>query len=192
MLKRREFIKSSVVVATAASTGILSANAHPLKGAQSQINFVLVDEEIEDSVLFAETLIECGARSFSIQEDIGRLWFGELGSAFTAGHAIAGLTSHTELMVCTQFARQCGARLLYEGAHDCRGADVLTHSLRADSRLQHLSATLAAADAAWPRVLAASLAGAPTNESQLCAVSCRSDTRRRPSNPGSLFSWVIA
>lgn len=193
MLKRREFLKHSVVVATAASTGMLSAgaNGNGSSMAEPRIHFVLVDEELEDSVAFANELIARGARGFAVQQDIGRLWFGELGDAFKSGHSLAGLTSHSELLVCAAFARQVGARVRFEGSHDCRGSELLTHSLRVGVNDQPLSTTLAVAETAWPQVLAAHV----TSLSKCDAMredSCRTTTRRTPTHPGSLFSWVIA
>ena len=192
MLKRREFLKTSALVATAASTGILAANAHgePLDPAHP-IHFVLVDEELEDSVAFAQELIARGAHAFSVQEDVGRLWFGELGAAFKAGHAIAGLTSHSELLVSAEFARQHGARIRFEGSHDCRGSDVLVHSLRLGRDDRPLSALLASADTAWPRMLASRMPSLSRCDA-LRDDSCRTTTRRAATHPGSLFSWVIA
>jgi hypothetical protein len=192
MLKRREFLKTSALVATAASTGILAANATggTLRPA-SEIQFVLVDEEFEDSVTFANELIARGARAFSVQQDVGRLWFGELGDAFAPGNALAGLTSHTELLVCTAFARERGARIRFEGSHDCRGSDVLTHCLRVGVEDQHFSASLAAAGESWPRALALRV----TNLSRcnaLCVDQTLTTTRRSATHPGSLYSWVIA
>jgi hypothetical protein len=193
MLKRREFLKTSAIVATAASTGILTAQASggPASLAHAPIHFVLVDEEFEDSVVFANTLIEQGARAFSVQEDVGRLWFGELGTLFRPGQTIAGLTSHTDLMVCSSFARQHGARLRFEGSHDCRGGDELTHSLRISADEPAISAALASAGVAWPQVLAARVTSL-TKCDTLRDDRCRTTTRRSETHPGSLFSWVIA
>jgi hypothetical protein len=193
MLKRREFLKTSALVATAASTGILHAQAEPTRapGPIQRIHFVLVDEELEDSIAFAQELTARGAHAFSVQEDIGRLWFGKLGAAFKSGHVIAGLTSHSELLVSAEFARQRGARIRFEGAHDCRGSDTLVHSLRLGAQNESLSSVLVSADAAWPRALAARLPTLSRCEA-LRDESCSTTTRRTATHPGSLFSWVIA
>jgi hypothetical protein len=192
MLKRREFLKTSALVATAASTGILSANAPAdVQPRISPIQFVLVDEDFEDSVMFANELIAHGARAFSVREDIGRLWFGELGNVFATGNAVAGLTSHTELLVCASFARERGARIRFEGSHDCRGSEVLTHSLRIGVEDQRFSASLASAQEDWPRALALRAMNLSRCDA-LCTDSAVTTTRRSPSHPGSLYSWVIA
>lgn len=193
MLKRRDFLKTSAVVATAASTGILNAHARPANEPASiqQIHFVLVDEELEDSIAFAQALTARGALAFSVQDDIGRLWFGELGAAFKPGHAIAGLTSHSELLVSAEFARQHGARIRFEGAHDCRGSDTLAHSLRLAAQDEALSAALVSADTAWPRVLASHLPDLAKCD-VMRVTSCSTSTQRTASHPGSLYSWVIA
>jgi hypothetical protein len=193
MLKRREFLKTSALVATAASTGILNAQAQPTSEPAKihHVHFVLVDEELEDSVAFGRELTARGAHAFSVQDDIGRLWFGELGAAFKPGHAIAGLTSHSELLVSAEFARQHGARIRFEGSHDCRGGDTLVHSLRLGSDDEPMHALLASADAAWPRALAARM---PTlsKSAVLRNESCTTTTLRTATHPGSLFSWIIA
>lgn len=193
MLKRREFLKTSAFVATAASTGILNAQALPASESAriERIHWVLVDETLEDSVAFADELIARGAQAFSVADDIGRLWFGELGAAFKSGHVIAGLTSHSELLVSAEFARQCGARIRFEGAHDCRGSDTLAHSLRLGAQNESLSALLVSAGTAWPRALASQLPALSKCDA-LRAESCQTTTRRTASHPGSLFSWVIA
>jgi hypothetical protein len=193
MLKRREFLKTSAFVATAASTGILNAQAQPASEPAKieRIHFVLVDEELEDSIAFAQELTARGALAFSVRDDIGRLWFGELGAAFKPGHAIAGLTSHSELLVSAEFARQHGARIRFEGAHDCRGSDTLGHSLRLGAHDESLGAVLVSADAAWPRALASRLPSLSKCEA-LRVESCSTTTQRTASHPGSLFSWVIA
>ncbi len=191
MLKRREFLKTSALVATVASTGVLSNHAsaaHPT----THIDFVVFDETLEDSLAFAQTLVQRGARAFEIEEDIGRLWFGELGAAFTHGKTIAGLTSHTELLVCESFAREHGARLRYEGAHDCRGSDVLTHTLRLTREEMPFSTALAAAESAWPRTLAARLTALSCVDGGLYEDRCRTQTRRSATHPGSLYSWLLA
>jgi len=193
MLKRREFLQRWALVASVASTGLLSAEAgsNVSPCAANRIHFVLVDEELEDSVSFASVLIAHGAQSFSLRRDIGQLWFGELGAAFNAGHAIAGLTSHSELLVSSAFARAAGARVRFEGAHDCRGRDVLSHSLRLGASDRPFSALLAAADREWPRALAARVMNLSRCDA-LRTDDCRTTTQRSATHPGSLFSWLIA
>lgn len=194
MLRRREFLKQSVVVATVASTGILTADASANGAARTpaRVNFVVLDDDLEDSVAFARELQLQGAKAFSLQGDIGRLWFGALGEAFAAGKVIAGLTSHSELLICAAFAREHGARVRFEGSHDCRGSDVLTHSLRLATDAPRISALLAAADAEWPRVLALRANELAASAGTLQDDCCRTSTRRAATHPGSLFSWVIA
>jgi len=193
MLKRREFIKHTALVAGAASTGLLGVDAEATVGsarlesraAMRAIQFVVFDETIQESVAFACELEARGARLFAVRQDIGQLWFGELGAAFSAGQAIAGLTSHTELLVCKEFTRRHDARVRYEGLHDCRGSEFLTHSLRS------LDVDFAAAGVAWPRTLAARLATV-SNFDAMQETCCRTSVQRSASNPGSLFSWLIA
>lgn len=191
MLRRREFLKHSVVIAGVASTGILGGHASA-QVARTRVDFVLLDEDFEDSVAFARELASQGATAFPIEQDIGQLWFGDLGRAFAAGKVIAGLTSHSELLVCAAFARTHGARVRYEGAHDCRGSDVLTHSLRTTNAEVPFGASLAAAGTNWPSALAACLSDLTLSEGALHEHCCRTTTPRSASHPGSLFSWVIA
>jgi hypothetical protein len=193
MLRRREFLKNSMVVATVASTGILTAEAQPPSaGATRRIDFVLFDDELEDSVSFARELTAQGARAFETQQDVGHLWFGELGRLFASGKVIAGLTSHSEFLVCAAFAREAGARVRYEGSHDCRGSDVLSHTLQIASSVQPFSTALAAADREWPRFIAAQAGRLAACDGALHEDRCHTQTQRTATHPGSLFSWVIA
>jgi hypothetical protein len=179
-----------MAAAAIAPTVVIAASDRSGPSAR-HIDFVIFDEHFEDSVAFADELIARGAQAFSTQQDLGRLWFGELGRAFTKGASIAGLTMHSELLICSSFTRQHGARARYEGEHDCRGSDVLTHSLRINDATSSMISTLVAADVRWPRTLAASLASVPRADS-FREESCRTQTRRSATHPGSLFSWLIA
>jgi hypothetical protein len=188
MLKRREFLQSSAAVAT---IGFFGTPTHARRS-PTHIDFVIVDEQLEDSVAFAEELVQRGAKPFELQQDIGRLWFGKLGNAFTRGKTLAGLTVHSDLLVCESFARDRGARLRYEGSHDCRGTDVLTHALRLPREESSFSTALVAADVRWPRALAARLTELTICDGTLHEDRCSTRTPRTLSHPGSLFSWVIA
>jgi hypothetical protein len=106
MLKRREFLQSSAAVAT---IGFFGTPTHARRS-PTHIDFVIVDEQLEDSVAFAEELVQRGAKPFELQQDIGRLWFGKLGNAFTRGKTLAGLTVHSDLLVCESFARDSDCR----------------------------------------------------------------------------------
>jgi hypothetical protein len=153
---------------------------------------VLVDERVAESVAFGRELAAHGARTLSVHEDIGRLWRDELIQVCAAHGAIAGLTSHATLFVADVSARQLGARVRFQGEHDCRGRDVLTHSLRLHWELRGLGRFLAAANTQWPATLAARLAEMPAAIGHLTDERVLTDTPRSESHPGSLFSWLIA
>ncbi|HYM36575.1 MAG TPA: twin-arginine translocation signal domain-containing protein [Steroidobacteraceae bacterium] len=195
MLDRRDFLKHSMAVAAIAPAGVVTANVDATAIAATRprngIRFVVVDEDFEDSVAFADELIAHGAKVFSVQQDLGRLWFGELGAAFSAGKSIAGLTSHSEFHICSSFARAHGASVRYEGEHDCRGSEILTHSILMNEEAPILLSKIVAADIHWPRALAAQLAATSCSDTS-CRETTQTQTRRSATHPGSLFSWMIA
>ena len=197
MLKRRDFIKQTVAVATIAPGVINSAHATSTAvkhdAAKSlDIALVIYDEQFADSVAFAEALSARGARAFAVGNDIGRLWFGELGSIVASHVAIAGLTTHSDLHVSLSFARQFGSRLQFEAEHDCRGGEFLTHRIRTRARAQSMDAVFVHADTRWPQALAASLSNYAGGTGALRELKLSTSINRDASHPGSLFSWVIA
>lgn len=187
MSTRRDFLYGAAALAGLAS---LPASAGGLDPAQStaQIDAVLFDARYSDSRAFAQALARRGARTFAVQEDIGRLWYGPLGQLQRERRAsIAGLTLHSDLFVSREFARGYRSALLHEGVHDCRGCARLTHTIergRALRRPERLGAH------GWAESLADELAGALQAE-RLSSPLRVQGARRAADHPGVLYSWLL-
>ena len=197
---RRLFLQGCVAVATLASAPIGRTHSATTCGAASvqaplsrHIALVLIDERVEEARAFAAPFHARGATVLSVTHaDLEQLWRHELARACAKQQAIAGLTAHSALFVSAGLAREYGASVRYEGQHDCRGRDVLTHTLTAGKRPANFGRALALATGHWPEVLATNLAELPYDSEPLSDEYIRTDTRRSASYPGTLFSWVIA
>jgi hypothetical protein len=190
MFDRRDFIKTTAAAGAIAATPGLAAAAAVKPSA---ISLVLYDPRFSDSRAFAQALMARGARGFSTEVDIGRLWNGPLGEAFAqAPGALAGMTPHTDLFVSTVFARELArARVAFEALHDSRGAQVLSHRLEVGSQQRGLAGELTAAGGAWPTRLADCLALSGEWSKPQARETAITNTVAED-HPGALFSWVIA
>jgi len=188
IMQRREFIKRSAALASVTAVGIAEAEPiarEPLSEAlRCKAGIVLVDERFSDSKAFAAAFAARGAKVLSLEEDIGRLWYGELRAhCFNAGGLISGLTVHTDLFVSQQFAKECGRTFIEYGAHDCRGRRTMTHSLPESAALDLRRCE------SWAEAVAVSLL-----RSQSCSaerVLQYSRAVRASDHPGSLYSWIL-
>jgi hypothetical protein len=193
--KRRDFLKQSAACVAAGAT--LSFGATPARAARpfahQPFDAVIVAARYGDSRLFAAALRQQGARVLDTAVDLGRLWHGALGSQFAQRpQRLAGLTPHSDLLVCESFAREQGACLIYTGAHDCRGGEYVTHSLKVGDSLAGLAANLEQAGARWPARLARQLGLASPRHRPRHQEAVATRTSRAADHPGTLYSWVLA
>jgi hypothetical protein len=196
MWQRRNFLKQSVAcIATGAMllTGAAPPRAATRRFAHRPFDSVLVDARYSDSRIFAAALRAQGAQVLDTGADLGLLWHGALGRAFAlAPQRLAGLTPYSDLFICAAFAREHGAHLIYEGAHDCRGVECLTHSLRCGASLAGLGAALDQAGALWPERLAQQLGFASRHYRPLRRETVATRAPRAVGHPGMLYSWALA
>lgn len=186
-MERRDFIKRTAAVASVTAVGGLTALQSEAKAAFTKLSnaTVLVDERFSDSRRFAAAMQARGATVVSLTEDIGRLWYGELGEQCRKANSfIAGLTLHTELFVSQQFARECGKRLSSFGQHDCRGQSTLVHSLPCGIDLNLIDTS------DWAEEVAATMSS--RRKCEITHDVQRSRVVRAIDHPGTLYSWMIA
>lgn len=158
-----------------------------------RIAAVVYDERYSDCRSFADILVRHGATPFPVNGDCGRLWHGALREHLAANRGkVAGLTADSDFVVSRACGRELGLRLIYEGAHDSRGANGVTHRLRSTAYPREIAAAFDSAGAAWAETLAQSLFGGPTHDGAaifgatvLLKTSCSSD------HPGYLTSWLL-
>ena len=184
-MKRREFITHTVATASIAAVASRSTFA---AYAPFRIAAVVFDTRLSDSRRFAEYFTTRGVAAFSLQEDIGRLWRGVLATACAQpATRIVGMTQYTELMISQLSAREFGATLHYQGRHECRGRQTLTHELPIELN----ASTMNLSDTDWPLSLASLLESTAVHDRASQVRGVFTGARRAPDHPGTLFSWLI-
>ncbi len=193
-LDRRNFLKDAGTLAVSAALLGSSASATTALGEAnpSRITAVLYDERYTDCRGFADAFIRRGATPFGTRGDIASLWYGALRAHLArCGGSVAGLTPHSDLVV----SQACGAELdlkpLYEGTHDCRASDALTHRLRIRGNDHEIVAAILHSNADWARPLADALGQAAWSNGSARSQSSAIRTSRSGDHPGFLSSWVL-
>jgi hypothetical protein len=104
MLTKREFVKQAAAVVTAAV-------AVPAL-AKETFDVVVYNDWHPQAHAFAADLAKRGARKFAVQGDAGKLWYDTLrGLASQGSRRIAGMTTHTDLLILETLARDQGLRV---------------------------------------------------------------------------------
>lgn len=196
---RRDVVKATGAAATLAAfmapiAQAFGKTAETARPAPPPIKAVLVDPRYADSRAFAEALQAQGAKVFSVEDDLGHLWRGELGSIYGAGGArVAGLTPHSDLFLSLSLAKETGAKAAcgFEGWHDCRGSDTLRHTLEGGEGARGLAAELDAVGEAWASALAQRVSAAAAIGKATVADASTGGAPRPADHPGTLISWVI-
>jgi hypothetical protein len=195
-MNRRDFLKGAAVVPAAVLRVRLSAVAGTFGSAPAQIRAVMYDERYADCGVFADLLACQGAVAFSTSGDAASLWYGPLRAhlARYGGH-IAGLTTDSDFVVSRDCGRELSFRTLYEGAHDGRSPERLTHRLRGDHE-HEVRAALLRSDAPWAESLAGALSRLQSSETLLSRSALTETmtvaTPRSAHHPGYLTSWLLS
>jgi hypothetical protein len=105
MLNKREFVKGAAAVMTA---GL----AVPGRTAQATFAVVVYNEWYRQAETFAAALSGRSACVLAVQGDAGRLWYDRLrGLARGGARRIAGMTTHTDLLILETLARDEGLKV---------------------------------------------------------------------------------
>jgi hypothetical protein len=104
---KREFVKG------AAATVVVVATAHAVQITHAQtFDLVVFNDWFPQARAFAASFSEQGTRALAVAGDAGRLWYGTLRGLITDGQRrIAGLTTHTDLLILETLARDKGLRV---------------------------------------------------------------------------------
>jgi hypothetical protein len=191
---RRTFLKDAGALAVSAAIlgSSASATATPWEANPARITAVLYDERYSDCRSFADAFIRRGAMAFGTRDEIASLWYGPLRAHFARHRgSVAGLTAHSDLVVSQSCGVELSFRLLYEGSHDCRATDALTHRLRVRGNDNEIAAALPHSRADWARSLADALGRAAWNNGSLLSESPAISTARSDGHPGFLSSWIL-
>ncbi len=224
-MNRRDFVKrtGAAIVPVALLGPRLSAwiaanaaSASALRMAEP-ITSVIYDGRYRDCRLFADTLVRQGAIAFPLNGNFGQwvgadsasVWYGHLRAHLTRhGGRVAGLMTYSDSGVSQSCGRELHLKTVYEGAHDCRCSENLSHRLRSGAEAHEIAAAFVGGNARWPQYLACGLCD--FSRSDLRGVASLNDfacggasnpvawaeafakTSRSDDHPGYLTSWLLA
>jgi hypothetical protein len=119
MLTKRDFVKRAAAVVTAAvvipaAPVVSAAPAVPAVSTLTEAPFdvVVYNDWHPQAQAFAADLSERGARPLAVKGDAGKLWYDTLrGLVGKRPCRIAGMTTHTDLLILETLARDGGLRV---------------------------------------------------------------------------------
>ena len=104
MLTKREFVKQAAAVVTAA-IAVPAVSRAPF-------DVVVYNDWHPQAQAFAADLSERGVRTLAVKGDAGKLWYDTLrGLVGKRSCRIAGMTTHTDLLILETLARDKGLRV---------------------------------------------------------------------------------
>jgi hypothetical protein len=120
MWSKRDFVKGAAAVLTAgavapgraAVSAAPPALAAPTEPAVPVVDVVVYNDWYPSAHTFAKDLAWQGARALPVQGDAGRLWYDTLRGLVAGGsRRIAGMTTHTDLLIIETLARDAGLKV---------------------------------------------------------------------------------
>ena len=194
-MNRRDLLKragAAIIPATILGTR-LPAMGIPRQPGTSRIVAVVYDERYSDCRSFADVLARRGATPFPVSGDCGRLWHGALKQHLAANRgSVAGLTTDSDFVVSRACGREVSLGVRYEGTHDCRGSNYVTHRLQSDAYHHQVAAALRRDGASWAESVGQSLFGAPAHgDAVIFSAPASLRTSRSSDHPGYLTSWLL-
>jgi hypothetical protein len=203
MFPRRQFLQ--VGLAALAAIPVIGGLVKPARaGAKAgaatasaalPLHLVIHDEQIPESVAFAQAAAAHGARIAGFAHgDATGIWYDDIDLAWRKQPvAIAGLTRHGPLFIFEQMARERGLRVVVRAEH----------STRADGRCEHVVAGTHGEASAWVQALAgqrgqqwpAAMGALVTACSREAGVGTRARVTTAAAGTAhedSLYTWVIA
>jgi hypothetical protein len=105
---------------------------------------------------------------------------------------LSGMTPHSDLVLMNECAAEWNLKLHYEGIHDCRGRETVTHSVRHRLMTEDkLSPRLATAGIGWASTVARSLCEIQPQSALWHERIISGQAPRSQDNPGTLVSWLF-
>jgi hypothetical protein len=103
-LTRRDFVKAAATVAFAGAVSRVRGS--------SRFDAVVYNDWFPQARAFADGLAAQGTHVLPVAGDAGRLWYDTLRGLVNQGHRrIAGMTTHTDLLILETLARDTGLRV---------------------------------------------------------------------------------
>lgn len=119
-LNKRDFVKGAAAAAAVVAAGpwvpraarAASVAGQGTRARPSGFDVVVYNDWFPQARAFAATLSGQGARALPVSGDAGHLWYGTLRGLIADGHRrIAGLTTHTDLLILETLGRERGLRV---------------------------------------------------------------------------------
>jgi hypothetical protein len=105
MWSKRDFVKGAAAVLTAGAVA-------PGWAAVPAVDVVVYNDWYPVAHTFAADLARRGARALPVEGDAGRLWYDTLRGLVAGGsRRIAGMTTHTDLLIIETLARDAGLKV---------------------------------------------------------------------------------
>ena len=125
MWSKRDFVKGAAAVLTAgavapgraAVSAALPALAAPPAPVVSAVDVVVYNDWYPAAHTFAADLARQGVRALAVQGDAGKLWYDTLRGLVAGGsRRIAGMTTHTDLLILETLARDAGLKVRHRNS----------------------------------------------------------------------------
>lgn len=167
------------------------AGVQPAVAASRTFHRVLVDGRYPAAREFGRAFATEAPGLATFDGDLSAVWLEEIYPQWRVRPlAIAGLTHHRALICLASFARGHGLRVIFEGTHQACADGAMKHRLRGPDAAVRIAATALGKTRPWPEQLATLIAGFPTGAA--AAATTELSGIARPTDAGTLFSWVIA
>jgi hypothetical protein len=117
MLNKRDFVKQAAAAGAAVLVAPVTTGAALSSADPDVFDVVVYNDLFPQAKAFAAGLPGRHVRALAVEGDAGRLWFGTLrGLVDTGTRRIAGMTTHTDLLILETLARDKGLRIRQRNA----------------------------------------------------------------------------
>jgi hypothetical protein len=113
---KREFVKGAAAVAVAVTAGRLNVGAAQPSSFETSFDVIVYNNWFPQAQEFVARFP--AARALAVGGDAGQLWYETLRGLVNSGsRRVAGLTSHTDLLILETLTRDAGLKVRSRNAH---------------------------------------------------------------------------
>lgn len=195
MATRRQFLQGSLAVGGAALASLSFAGSRIASmigppPPRLTLQGVVFDPGQTQSAAFATAAKRQGLKAFPIGDDITPVWAQLVELWRTTPVPIAGLTTHTPLLLLEQSGRDHGLRTIFRAEHRPGDDGQITHSLSGAPEIIAAFRLAARREPGFGTCLAHAFAQCPAQPGERESRSLRTPANGPPT--GTLYSWVLA
>lgn len=197
MATRRQFLQGSLAttglaLASNAMAGPGIASMLGPSGARLKLRGVVFEPAQAQSAIFAANAKRAGLQTFGISGDITPVWIRLVELWRSAPVAIAGLTTHTPLLLLEQSARDYGLRVAFRAEHRPTADGMLTHALSGPPDVIGAFGLAARRERGLGACVAGAVVHCPVVPGARDTRSLQTIATSGQAAQGSLYSWVLA